>query len=311
MEEDDSSSIKEKLLDLVTKAIPLLAAISLVASVSYDFFFIDYLGLSFAEVPTTLSDHVRSSIVWIPLSIVTLGFALITLTIAGSTSFLTEFTVRRLFKPDVRIEQAQAGQFTSRSKADMFFDLLPYLIFFAVFLVDFSGGLLTFMYSAMFVAPWAIKASTLVKKAIWSMLLIVILTGFIGKFMGLMFMSGPDKWDVEFLSANGNELESIRNIRQFADVAIIQSSDETVRVISTSDIKSIEKIEKTSIRENFLCQFTGVLCTRASEADDACESDVNNESIEADDASESGITNQPIEADKIEQSTISDDQSTD
>lgn len=42
------------------------SALVLSASIGYDFGFLYWLGLSFAEVPTTFADHLRSSLIWIP-----------------------------------------------------------------------------------------------------------------------------------------------------------------------------------------------------------------------------------------------------
>lgn len=38
----------------------------LISSVAYDFGFFLWFGLSFSEVPTSLTDHIRSSLVWLP-----------------------------------------------------------------------------------------------------------------------------------------------------------------------------------------------------------------------------------------------------
>ena len=48
----------------------LLGIAFLALSVVYDFGYFTYLGFSFSEAPTTISDHVRSSLVWLPTIIV-------------------------------------------------------------------------------------------------------------------------------------------------------------------------------------------------------------------------------------------------
>lgn len=44
----------------------VLATVSLGLSVIYDWAYLYWLGISFSEVPTTLSDHGRSALVWMP-----------------------------------------------------------------------------------------------------------------------------------------------------------------------------------------------------------------------------------------------------
>ncbi|MGR3915028.1 MAG: hypothetical protein OD918_11065 [Gammaproteobacteria bacterium] len=54
----------------------LISAGILTLSVAYDFGYLFRFGVSFAEAPTTLSDHIRSSLVWIP-SVVFTVFSLV------------------------------------------------------------------------------------------------------------------------------------------------------------------------------------------------------------------------------------------
>lgn len=55
-----------ELLDAAGKAVGVIASASVAASVVYDWGFLKGLGLELGEVPTSLSDHVRSALVWIP-----------------------------------------------------------------------------------------------------------------------------------------------------------------------------------------------------------------------------------------------------
>jgi hypothetical protein len=63
--------------DLSTKAIGLVASFCLAASLLYDWGFYLALDLSFLEVPSVLSDHVRSALLWFPKVAVSLGAMLI------------------------------------------------------------------------------------------------------------------------------------------------------------------------------------------------------------------------------------------
>ena len=53
-------------LERVGKIMAVIASFSLIVSVFYDWGFISALGLRFSEIPTSVSDHVRSWLVWLP-----------------------------------------------------------------------------------------------------------------------------------------------------------------------------------------------------------------------------------------------------
>ena len=47
--------------------ISFLTSTLLVLSVVYDFTYLSALNLSFSQIPTTISDHIRSALLWAPL----------------------------------------------------------------------------------------------------------------------------------------------------------------------------------------------------------------------------------------------------
>jgi len=55
-----------KTLEIVAKGTGVLATTALVLSIIYDWGFLFALGLSFIEVPTSIGDHIRSALVWLP-----------------------------------------------------------------------------------------------------------------------------------------------------------------------------------------------------------------------------------------------------
>jgi len=54
-------------IDSLGKAVGVIAAASLASSIVYDWGFYYALDLSFSELPTSLADHIRSSLVWAPV----------------------------------------------------------------------------------------------------------------------------------------------------------------------------------------------------------------------------------------------------
>jgi len=57
-------------LERIPTLIAAFGAALLVISVAYDYGFLLWLGVSLSEVPTSLSDHIRSSLVWAPSMVI-------------------------------------------------------------------------------------------------------------------------------------------------------------------------------------------------------------------------------------------------
>jgi hypothetical protein len=63
------------IIEFLSKSIGFLGAICLGFSVIYDWGYLTGLGLGFREIPTSLTDHLRSAIIWLPISIPFLLFS--------------------------------------------------------------------------------------------------------------------------------------------------------------------------------------------------------------------------------------------
>jgi len=96
------NSLKEW-LEILGKALPVLAVLCLAISISYDWGYIHALDLSFKNIPTTLTDHVRSALNWISEAMLAaLVFVLVFLPTTPSTDsrILTASTNRvRFYDP--------------------------------------------------------------------------------------------------------------------------------------------------------------------------------------------------------------------
>lgn len=66
--------VSKSLLEQFPKYLALLGPFCIGFSVVYDWGYLYGLGLSFREVPTTIADHLRSAIIWLPYAIVNLTF---------------------------------------------------------------------------------------------------------------------------------------------------------------------------------------------------------------------------------------------
>jgi hypothetical protein len=75
------------IIDHLSKGAAVIASLGLVVSVFYDWGFYYALGLRFSEAPTSVSDHVRSWLVWLPTALFSLvcviAFEMVTRRIEG------------------------------------------------------------------------------------------------------------------------------------------------------------------------------------------------------------------------------------
>lgn len=71
------SNKKSILVETITQIIPILSSILLVASLTYDYAFLWAIGLSFNDIPSSITEHIRSAILWSPAAFLYLIFILL------------------------------------------------------------------------------------------------------------------------------------------------------------------------------------------------------------------------------------------
>ena len=124
-------------LDLIAKLVGLAASASLVLSVIFDWGFYSALSLSFLEVPSGLSDHVRSALIWFPKVVAAFGGI-----------FVFEMLTKRI---EQGMTEYEIVQFTTNPKRTKRFRDVPYQIgVYFVFLVVFALPFLFFLFSVEF-----------------------------------------------------------------------------------------------------------------------------------------------------------------
>jgi len=247
---------KGGLLDTISSTLPLLGGSALVLSISYDFFFLNAIGLNFIVVPTTLSDHVRSSIIWIPVALATLIMIFVVSALTSPVS-----TVRIFFrKKEVSGNQQLEEQQTTRSKFDVFQLLVIWMVFLGTLLFDPSGGFITATMLIIFTLSWAIKGRKKDQILLRLTIFAIVLAGCLGHFSGTMFMTPPTVWHVQYASSDEHQPSGVRGIRRFSDFSIIYDDSRFAIVISYSEIKSVRRIEKTVLRESYSCLLINFMC---------------------------------------------------
>lgn len=71
-----SQSIPLPWLDSLSKLVGVVAGVALVGSVAYDWAYLYAMGLSFSDIPTSITDHMRSALNWMPNAVLTVGIVI-------------------------------------------------------------------------------------------------------------------------------------------------------------------------------------------------------------------------------------------
>ncbi len=138
------------LLDQSAKAVSVIAALSLLSSITYDWAYFYALGLSFADLPTSLADHVRSSLIWVPKValgfLATMAFELLTQRIEGG---LTEDEIIQSSPNPQRTRRFRDGPFIM-GKITAIIGVISFLLFGELFIsiLFLSLVILWFAFSA-------------------------------------------------------------------------------------------------------------------------------------------------------------------
>lgn len=251
-------------LDLAGKATAPLSGMALLLSVFYDYSFLSALGLQFSEVPTTISDHLRSAIVWLPGLLAAVAFLalyeLLTRTVEG---FRTEDELVR-GSPGMR-KFRQSPQY-------LFFGFVALLILHAVFLSTSESS-----YYLLFFLVWGLVSTTAIghsrlrpKFTVTTALSFVLLpmlvawVGWLGYTRGEALLSSKPHWRVMLKMEEEVRELHVSGIRRFSTAVVLVSTDRGAIVVPDSHVVSASPISGPSPRKSGLCKLFGVFCATAA-----------------------------------------------
>lgn len=239
-------------LERASKIAALCGTVTLSLSVFYDFFFLSSLGLTFAEVPTTIADHVRSAIIWAP-SIVIFGGM-------GVAWGAWEAAGR---------EPAQPGRKKSwfeRNQGRVFM-LIPV----ASIAVNVGGnGWLFFAFIFVwleFVGPPIAKRLVLFPSPITNWLVVGVVPVLFALIGGFGFMQGDflmrkkaPQWELLLKTDEGVETKSYLGMRRFGNATVLVSVDRMLFVVPSDMIQQARSLKDVSSSETLVCRWLGQNC---------------------------------------------------
>ena len=246
------------------RLLALLGAALLALSVAYDYFFLLALGLSFNSVPTTISDHVRSAIVWLP-KVAIFGFAYV----------VYELLMRRIEggrSEEELIRTSPTPRFTKwfRSSANVMFVVLA--IFVAV-----TGTLLSTSLQGVFLGSmlvWGFLSFSVVQHprmgasftSAGARLFIIVPLAVIyvasfgyGSAQELLASTTPN-WELTTKTASGIAQRKVNGIRTFSASTIVVDTDKRVSVLPADSVVILASLPTSGQQVLNACAWFKVLC---------------------------------------------------
>lgn len=241
--------------------IGLTSGALLILSVFYDFNFLLALGLTFADVPTTISDHVRSAIVWTPLvGLMTLAFYMLDMFIRRVERGRTEAEI---------IASSSTPKFTRAFRAGAKYLILVMVVLFEMlFGTSISWLYLSFIFAWGFLSisvvhhpRMGLQFSRTGGRLFIFVPLFVAFVGYFGYGHGQRVLTTPTaQWEVTVKTERGVETRRLAGLRRFSDVAITVDLKKDVAVLPAETILAANSIRQADGEKSISCKWFGYLC---------------------------------------------------
>jgi hypothetical protein len=251
----------------VAKAVAAIASLLLVVSVFFDYSFLLAIGLSFDEIPSSLSEHVRSAILWAPKLLLT-ALAL----------FMYELFLRRVEggkSEEELIASSPTPRFTRvfRKSGDL---VIPVVASLVVLVGTFLSTDLRWAY-LLFVLLWVFLALSVINHphlgaslfGLRARLFVILPTllsmvGLHGYQSGArMLTTATPKWEMVLRDGSTTTKYTLSGIRRFGGFAIVVDQAKLVSVIPNDTIVSVKNLASPVQGELNACRWFGVLCHSA------------------------------------------------
>ena len=208
-----------------------LTAAALSLSVFYDWSFLQALGLEFAEVPTTLADHLRSALVWLPGWVAVLSLlALLELVNRLVEGFRSETEI---------IQGSRNPVFTRRLRrsGDVAVLVAMALGVFTLFLFGTSRS----VYYSAFMLAWGVLSLAAITHpraplTRWSALgfvmvpFVVAYIGMLGSTRAEGMLNANPEWLVTLKVGDSTEIVRATGVRRFGSVAVVVEPARKLRI---------------------------------------------------------------------------------
>lgn len=263
---DFNASHSWKLVEDLGKFAGVFTSALLVLSTAYDLSFLYALGLTFEELPTTLADHVRSAIVWVPRALLYVaGFAVYEMLMRRVEGGLTEEELI------VSSRNPRFMRVFRRSPRLLFAILIPIgiaveFLFSAseqglFFLALFAWGSLSL---SVVEHPRLGSSFTKTTRRLFVIVpIVVIWVAALGYGRGAAMMSASvPNWKVVFKGDATTETLSLVGLRRFSEAAILVEPGRHVSIVPADSILRAEALRQPAADLPRLCRWFGANCPK-------------------------------------------------
>lgn len=250
--EQKPKSIQD-LISLAGTITPTIIGASFLLSICYDYFFLSTLGLSFSDIPSQISDHIRSAILWMP-------------SIAGVISIAISILFGALIGGK---KESHYNTPKIQAVEDRAWRTIPILLLFAaiVFLPEDIKKptiipiiiIISFLYSGnnYFFRSEIEKYSMYLAFITVSVMLVSIAANRDAKEILLtqkhaLLITTKVNDTVSEIEANG--------IRRFSEFSIIVDENRQVIILPKDAILSTKNIKPVVIQESYACEYLKIMC---------------------------------------------------
>lgn len=263
---DASMSGIPSLIAAFGKLLGAVAAILLILSTAYDYSFLRSLGLTFEEIPSTLADHVRSAIVWVP----------------GALLYLVPIVMYEIFMR--RVEGGLSEEeLIARSSSPRFmraFRKGPKVLIAALLTISLAlDFLLSASERALFVAAvfaWGSLAFWLIDhprlgagftntagRLFVIVPVVVIWVASLGYARGdTMLRATVPTWKVELKGGSDTETRNLVGLRRFSGAAVLVEPERRVSVVPADAIVGAHALRSADADMPRICKWFAVRCEK-------------------------------------------------
>jgi hypothetical protein len=234
-------------IEALGKLLGLMTGALLVLSVGYDYGYLSSIDVTFAAVPTTISDHIRTAIVWAPANGVGIAFGFLFGTIGD-------------FQPPPANTRA-GKQFRWPFVLAILVPIsILFLMISTVFQALLIGALLLAWLGLIFRGSSALNAvfGRGVVGALFMVPPLLFSTTFAGSLQGPLLFSGSDRYSATIkVDSAMVELKDV-GVRRFGSFALLGERGRKLHIVPDSAIVRVEKVSTES--KPLSCRVWARLC---------------------------------------------------
>lgn len=245
-----------------------IASLSVLASFFYDWGFLNALGISFATAPTTVTDHVRSWLTWLPTAVI--GFGILAFIELVTQRFELGMTEEEIIEASANPEKTRR-QRRRPWRFAIGIAILGLLLFILLgpSFVPASALFIGVMCLWWLTAPWLFGPNKMRQKYPESVRLTIILAPalafllfWLGHSAGTTSKRTDANYRIHMSTSDHESVTELNVLRVFEDWVVVHDAESGVTWIRSGDIRRMESLRDAAGFRGLLCVFAPDLCSR-------------------------------------------------